>query len=76
MTWRGFAKAKAYLWEKIAKSPASRMFVISGRTSTISFSDLARGQHLLVECRRLNPHRQRVVETHKLRLRIEGTFLL
>jgi hypothetical protein len=76
MTWRGCAKARAYLWEKIAKSPASRMCAISGRIFTTSFSDLDRGQHHLVEYRRLNPLQQRLAETQKLRPRIEGMFLL
>jgi hypothetical protein len=76
MTWRGFAKAKAYLWEKTAKSQASRIFAISGRISTISFSDLDRGQHHPVECRRLNLLQQRVAEMQKPRPRIEGISLL
>jgi hypothetical protein len=76
MTWRGFAKAKAYLWEKIAKSPASRIFATSGRISTTSFSDFDRGQHRLVECRQLNLLRQREAETQKPRPKIEGMYLL
>jgi hypothetical protein len=74
MMWRGFAKVKAYLWVKIAKSLVSRTSAISGKIYTIFSLDLDHDHHPLVECHQLNLLLPRVREIQKPRQKTGRRF--